>query len=323
MGGDLRVASEPGKGSTFSFNLRMRASAESDFSTSARMLQQADFQPAAPPTSVKSLQGRVLLAEDNAVNQAVAAGMLSAIGVEAAIACNGEAVVQLAARETFDAILMDCQMPVLDGYQATRTIREMEIDVGRTPVPIIAVTANALPGDKEKCLSAGMNDYLSKPYTSEQLARVLGKYLSAGDKNSTPNAGKLVAENIHTPPSQPDNPIIDPKVLDQLLNLQKSGTPDLVQRVMQTYIDSSDDLVATLYQAMENADPDCICRTAHALKSASANVGALNLAKLCKKIETAGRAQDLESASELWQQFQPEYERVIQALRNWNEAAAA
>lgn len=323
MGGELRVASKPGKGSTFSFSLRMRASSESNFSTSARLLQQVHLQPRHRRTASKRLKGRVLLAEDNAVNQSVARGMLSAIGIESAIADNGEEAVQIASREAFDAILMDCQMPVLDGYQATRAIREMEAASGRMPVPIIAVTANALTGDREKCLAEGMNDYLSKPYTSEQLAQVLAKFLDAEDHGARLHAAKTASQTIRTSPPQSEDAVLDPKVLHQLLELQSSGTPDLVQRVIRTYLDSSEDLVATMSQAVQEADHDGIRKTAHALKSASANVGALQFAELCKKLEAAGQAQDLATASELWEQFQPEYKRVFEALSNRSEEAAA
>jgi signal transduction histidine kinase/DNA-binding response OmpR family regulator len=120
------------------------------------------------PSPAKALSGRVLLAEDNLVNQAVAIGMLETLGLTVIVAKNGFEAVEKAAAEPFDVILMDCQMPGMDGFQATEEIRSMEAASGKSPVPIIAATANALKGDRERCLQAGMNDYLTKPFTAEQ-----------------------------------------------------------------------------------------------------------------------------------------------------------
>jgi CheY-like chemotaxis protein len=125
------------------------------------------------PTGERKLTGRVLLAEDNVVNQAVAVGMLEHMGLEVEVAANGEVAAEKVASDHYDVVLMDCQMPVLDGFDATRRIRERELESFERPVAIVALTANALKGDREKCLEAGMNDYLSKPFTAEELYSVL------------------------------------------------------------------------------------------------------------------------------------------------------
>jgi len=129
------------------------------------------------PQAERRLSGKVLLAEDNLVNQAVAVGMLGQIGLQVDLALNGEEAAERAATVAYDAILMDCQMPVLDGFDATRRIRHHEQDTDRPATPIIALTANALSGDRERCLEAGMSDYLSKPFTAEELYSVLTLWL--------------------------------------------------------------------------------------------------------------------------------------------------
>ena len=121
---------------------------------------------------------RVLLAEDNPVNQEVARGMLASFGFDVVVAINGQEAVERVADEPFDIILMDCQMPVVDGFDATREIRQWEITCGVPRRPIIAVTANALPEDRERCIEAGMDDFLSKPYTIDKLRDLVKHYLN-------------------------------------------------------------------------------------------------------------------------------------------------
>jgi len=128
----------------------------------------------------ESIDARVLLVEDNLVNQQVAEAMLKALGCEYALAGNGKEAIDVLVnkRETFDLILMDCQMPVMDGFTATEAIRRDESKEGRLPTPIIALTANAIAGDRERCLAAGMTDYLSKPFSMPQLRKAIRSQLT-------------------------------------------------------------------------------------------------------------------------------------------------
>ena len=174
MGGSISLTSEPGRGSVFQFSVRLPevARAAAAAPTPATAFARAG-------QSGQQLRGRVLLVEDNPVNQAVAIGMLDALGCHATVAADGrEAIDRLAAAE-FDAVLMDCQMPVMDGFEATRAIRSRE-GFG-TRLPIIALTANAVTGDRERCLAAGMDEYLSKPFRLEQLREVLSRYLEPAE----------------------------------------------------------------------------------------------------------------------------------------------
>jgi CheY-like chemotaxis protein len=153
MGGEIGVQSRPGKGSTFSFALPMALAGQ----------HKAD--------AVSTLQGRVLLAEDNAINSRVATRMLEKLGFRVDVAVNGKEAVDMLEMLPYDLILMDCQMPTMDGYEATQEIRRCQGERGR--VPIIAVTANSMEGDKERCLQAGMDDYIAKPIKAELLREIV------------------------------------------------------------------------------------------------------------------------------------------------------
>jgi CheY-like chemotaxis protein len=133
--------------------------------------------PEAPLPRAATLRGRALLAEDNIVNQMVAQAMLASLGLAVEIANNGQEALLLATAQAFDIVLMDCQMPILDGYQATALLRQREAQDGRGRLPVIALTANAMDGDRDQCLAAGMDDYLAKPYTRIQLEQVLDRWL--------------------------------------------------------------------------------------------------------------------------------------------------
>ena len=166
MGGKIGVESEPGKGSAFWCEL--------DFPVAAMAVQTEEQERV---VAEGPLQGHILLVEDNKVNQMVAAKMLDAMGLTVDLAENGEKALAALAGKHYDLVLMDCQMPVLDGYQATRAFRAQE-PKGKRPLPIIAMTANAMQGDREKCLEAGMNDYLAKPVKKELLRKLLEQWLA-------------------------------------------------------------------------------------------------------------------------------------------------
>jgi CheY-like chemotaxis protein len=274
------------------------------------------------PVICRSLQGHVLLGEDNVVNQQVAIGMLDAMGVKVTVAKNGKEVATQFAIGSFDAILMDCQMPVMDGYQSTKAIRHLETENGDEPVPIIAVTANALAGDREKCIAAGMNDYLSKPYTMERLHNVLSKHL-VGDTISSQGASEDPTDEVSTPEPRNSTIAIDPGALDELSQIQQGGSGDLVVRVVLAYLESAVKLIAELQSAVESSDADSVRTSAHALKSSSANVGALNLADLCQQMEDKGREENLSDTDVLQRRIQQEYERAVAALQLRIEATAA
>jgi signal transduction histidine kinase/DNA-binding NarL/FixJ family response regulator len=323
MGGSIQLVSEPGQGSSFSFTLRLLADRSGDMTSIENTFTHVYGELDGNMLDLMPLKGRVLVAEDNAVNQAVAIGMLTAMGVESVLAKNGEEVVDLYRTQPFDAVLMDCQMPVIDGFQATEEIRKIEKHKGHDPIRIIAVTANALASDMERCIAAGMDDYLRKPYKCEQLNAALVKVLQPGELPE-PTASKqespiLLDDNTLEGFSDP----IDDIALDSLTALPQSGDQNLVNRVIQTYINSSMDLLTRLGEAIDRSDSDCIRTTAHSLKSCSANVGATALVELCAAMETSTRRSDRATAATLQRQIKEEYPRVVEALKQKLAAAAA
>jgi signal transduction histidine kinase/CheY-like chemotaxis protein len=322
MGGTIQLQSEPGEGSNFSFTLRLRADRKGDMTgienTFAHVYGELDVWDSA----LQPLRGRVLVAEDNAVNQAVAVGMLNAMGVESVIAQDGQKAVELFNSEPFDAVLMDCQMPVLDGFQAAAEIRRIESRDAADPVRIIAMTANAMAGDMEKCIAAGMDDYLRKPYKGEQLNAALIKVLQPGEApekvDSEPESPVLLDRFIQDDVSE----AIDDSALESLSALPHAGDHDLVNQVIQTYINTSMDLMTRLGEAIDRSDSEYIRTAAHSLKSSSANVGATKLAELCASMETSTRRSDRATAVTLQRQIREEYPRVIKTLKKKLAAAA-
>ena len=322
MNGRIHLDSEPGAGSTFSFRLRMRVDRSGSLDGLESTFTHVYGDLEGRSSNLKPLQGRVLVAEDNAVNQAVAVGMLDAMGVESAVAWDGREALELFRSESFDAILMDCQMPVMDGFQAASAIREIESRTRRHPIRIIAVTANAMAGDMEKCIAAGMNDYLRKPFKGEQLNAALLKVLQPGPVQE-PIEDALEPSRLESLFAVDDLPeAIDDNVLEALSALPDAEERQLLNQVIRTYINSSLDLMTRLGEAIDCSDSECIRSAAHALRSSSANVGATRLAELCASMETSTRKSDRATAVTLQRQLREEYHRVIEALKRRIDAAA-
>jgi signal transduction histidine kinase/DNA-binding response OmpR family regulator/HPt (histidine-containing phosphotransfer) domain-containing protein len=271
----------------------------------------------------RSRKWRVLLVEDNPVNQEVAREMLHTLGVEVDAAAGGEEALRKIRAERFDAVLMDCQMPDLDGYETTRRLRAWELEQHRAHTPVIALTANALSGDAEKCLAAGMNHYLSKPFTTEQLHSVLD-FFAAPQAAAAP--GGLPEREPEPGPERapgPDGtlPVLDPRAVSRIRTLAASGRRDLLPRLAALYASSSAVLVQSLREATRAADAEALLQAAHGLKSSSANVGALQLAGLCRDLEAAASAREFQGAASTLERLAQEHERVLAALECWDSAA--
>jgi signal transduction histidine kinase/DNA-binding response OmpR family regulator len=322
MGGEICVCSEPGMGSTFSFTLKMRANNLSALTESARSIQHGFIVRDEGHPEIGRLHGRVLLCEDNAVNQEVAVGMMTAMRLETVVARNGAEAIELFSTNDFDLVLMDCQMPVVDGYQATQSIRRIEAEKELRPTPVVAVTANVMAGDREKCLAAGMNDFLSKPFTGDELYKVLSKNL-ATRTSSEAQESNAVASARDEQRSRISASAIDHNVLDDLAKLSQSGDQDLARRVIHAYLGCSDELMRRLGDAISSGNHDDVRSKAHALKSSSGNVGALELSEICRLLEAAAIEGSLEGIKEFWQRLREEHGRVIVALKLRIEEAAA
>jgi len=257
---------------------------------------------------------RVLLAEDNPVNVEVARAMLESLDLQVDCARNGEDALQAVRTNSYDAVLMDCQMPVMDGFAATAAIRREEREAGRGRVlPIIAITANALQGDREACLAAGMDDYLSKPFSQQEIAAVIGRWMALP-----------LAATVHhddEPPRLPpasveviQRDVINRVALDKIRALSRDRGDALVQKVIAAYVDDTPQQLRTLRTAIDGLDTGNVRRIAHTLKSASANVGAEALAALCKALEHLGRADTTEGADAILVDMEQEFQAVRHSL---------
>jgi two-component system sensor histidine kinase/response regulator len=277
------------------------------------------------------LGAHVLLVEDNSVNQEICVQMLVNLGCDVEVVNDGRAALETAFKQAYDVVLMDCQMPVMDGFEASAAIRSREIEAagpGRRRLPIIALTANAMAGDRERCLAAGMDDYLSKPFKKEALRAVLERWLKApGEKGGivtpqTPHGEParhitpvLRAVSSEAPATaNADDPIIDHKALDHVRKLQRPGAASIVDKVVNMYFKDAPRQILSMRSALVARDGNTLMRAAHTLKSSSANVGALRLAASCKAMETQAGAEQLDQAEQLISRIELEYSRVYDAL---------
>ena len=260
-----------------------------------------------PAAEVTPVSGHVLLVEDNPVNRQVAQRLLTLLGLSFAIAENGKEALDKIEQNAFDAVLMDCQMPVMDGYTATRIRRQKET-AGAKRVPIIAMTANAMAGDRDKCLNAGMDDYMSKPLNRALLEQTLRRWLPAGARSlagqtpaqplspaptaATPAAppkpaGKPPASSAPAPSSTES--VLDTEVVRDLLDVMGDEFTDLVR----VYLEDTPKALAALDQAANRGHVEGLIAPSHSLKSTSANLGAIGLSELAKRLEHGARAGSL------------------------------
>jgi signal transduction histidine kinase/CheY-like chemotaxis protein len=250
----------------------------------------------------------VLVVEDNPVNTAVAELMLEKMEIKTILAENGQEALDIVQQRDLDLILMDCQMPVMDGFFATRAIRELPLSK-QSKLPIIALTANAQSSDQEKCRAAGMDDYLSKPYTYQQLEQKLFQWLK---HFASPEAlGHTEETRVAA---------IDLEFLEQYRRLDKTGSNGLIRLVMSAFLSSAKHHIPKLEQAILEEDDENVRKTAHFLKSGAANVGAKHFAQCLSELEQIARQQDMNSAKTKWTQIKREYDRVVAQLLGYLES---
>jgi signal transduction histidine kinase/CheY-like chemotaxis protein/ligand-binding sensor domain-containing protein/HPt (histidine-containing phosphotransfer) domain-containing protein len=244
---------------------------------------------------------RILVAEDNVVNQKVALLMLKQLGYEADVVANGQEALAALRRHRYDVVLMDVQMPEMDGLEASRRIREEWPSDDRPR--IIAVTANALRGDREACLAAGMDDYLSKPMLLDDLRSALRRLGPEGDLVAAPeDAGG-------------DDESFDPKYLDQLRKLQAVTGQELVEPIVERFLVEAPRRLEDLRQALASGNRTSFVFIAHAFKGSGAQLGAKRLAALCQELEMRGRSGDWQGMEEILDRLDVEIGRVGPALR--------
>jgi signal transduction histidine kinase/CheY-like chemotaxis protein/HPt (histidine-containing phosphotransfer) domain-containing protein len=280
MGGSISVQSVPGEGATFTFTVRFPAV---NHTTTAPSLS-------SPQPTRTSLHGvSVLLAEDNLINQEVAVSLLEFLGCRVTTADNGETALQALSAGRFQAVLMDCQMPGMDGFEATREIRLRESASGSPRVPIIALTANAMRGDRERCLAVGMDDFVSKPFRVEDLRRTLERWVAGVE-----GGGEVLPPRPASAPPEPSE--LDEQALQQISALRKPGGPDLLGKVARLYRERTPALLVEIEAALTRSDRKALAVAVHSLKSSSACVGALQLADACDLLERLARDESSNTA---------------------------
>ncbi|MBB6403200.1 PAS domain S-box protein [Arthrobacter sp. AZCC_0090] len=252
--------------------------------------------PARPPTPDRPSLGRILVVEDNEVNQLVACEMVTKLGYQAEVAANGAEAVSAIAAHSYAAVLMDCHMPVMDGFEATRSIRAQGNRSAR--LPIIAMTAGAQDEDRERCLSAGMDDYLSKPVDLAALDEALKRWVPHG---VSPEA---------------EAPAVDPGRLAVLRELGPADGRGLLPAAAGAFRRGIPASMAALRHALDDGGGDALEHAAHTLKGAAANIGATGVASLCQELEDLGRKDGGQSSTELLTRLLAELARVDKELDN-------
>jgi CheY-like chemotaxis protein/HPt (histidine-containing phosphotransfer) domain-containing protein len=260
---------------------------------------------------------RILVAEDNAVNQQLALLLLKKIGYRADVATNGFEALHALQRERYDVVLMDVQMPEMDGLEATRHIHERW---PKGPRPhVIAVTANAMPEEREACLAAGMDDYLSKPIRMEQLTAALSRcrpHISARPTAfGTESGAGTQPRPIEPEPSRPRRraAVLQPAALDRLMKIT-GDDPGLLTSLIETFSNDVPRLVDSARRGLQQSRPDEVRRAAHTLKSNGATFGAMSFSELCRTLESLASSGTLEGTADLIAQIEAEYEAVRIAL---------
>jgi CheY-like chemotaxis protein/HPt (histidine-containing phosphotransfer) domain-containing protein len=295
MGGTIDVQSETGKGSEFSFSINfIKASAQDKIQLTSHHPNEHSIKSTSTTAhSISSYEGdsnlKILVAEDNKVNCKVTLLQLQKIGHTADVAENGEEVLEALNHKAYDVILMDCQMPVMDGFKTTREIRRRY----RRPIRIIALTANAMKDDRERCLKAGMDDYLSKPLRSEDLAAALGSFTPA-----TPST--------QAPPSCSNGPI-DLERLREITDNDK----EFAKQLIKDYLTQAEEILTDMKSVIHAGNFEDMRRLAHKLAGSSASCGMNAVVPTLREIEAL-------SVSNSDQAF-PLYEETVRQLKEMRE----
>ena len=296
LGGQIGMKSTPGIGSTFWIDVPY----QTQFLVELKTPEQLEVLH----NVAGSRRGmKLLVVEDNPVNQLLAREMLASMGYVCDLAENGHEALETLRKKSYAGILMDCQMPVMDGFETTRAIRQMEAAAGGpSRIPIIAVTAHAMEGDREQCLEVGMDGYLAKPYTRQQLQEEIDRVIPPGNQDA--------------PASDPDAKAgLDRTVLDGLREREQAHSEGLLHRLVGTYLKTTPVMLQWLGDSAASGDAGALGNAARSLQSSSMNVGAIRLAEMCRVLGLACSAGDAAGAAGRVAAIAREFQQVERLLR--------
>ncbi|NEV62437.1 ATP-binding protein [Thiorhodococcus minor] len=313
MNGDIHLHSELGAGACFIVEVRLQRPTGMDPATTGLLSRTAihhhETHSSEEVATTEAWAGHVLLVEDNPVNKEVATLMLEGMGLEVTSASNGAEALQVVDGACCELILMDCHMPVMDGFAAAREIRRRESErPDRHHIPIIALTANVQKGVRSQCAAAGMDAYLSKPFKQTQLEAAITPWL----RRAAPDTASK--ETPRTDPPSPPASVLDPAVLKAIRDLAQPGAPDPLASVIALYRESAPALLAQLREGLRTRQGESVRTAAHTLKSSSASLGAHALATTSAAIEGLAREQRLEQVPDLLNRAESELEAVLSAF---------
>ena len=324
MGGEIGVDSRLGYGSNFWFTIvfpKQSASVDDAGTTEIVEIKEVSREQAVSPfdrsesiheTVSTTQRRRILIAEDNPVNQMVARNQLEKLGYRADVVANGLEAVEAARRLPYDLILMDCRMPEMDGYQATREIRKTAGEAKK--IPIIALTAHAISGEREKCIRAGMDDYLSKPVQREALRQTVEKWLSVADVDRNLNNAASLNE-FAAPPVENKDSAIDFERLREISDNDR----DLMNEIVELYFQQTREGLNNLKTAAAAGDSEAIYFHAHKCAGGSATVGMKAIVRVFRKLESDSRAGDLRAACADVQSACDSYELLLAEWKTFQE----
>jgi len=322
MGGRISCESRSGIGSEFMFQLELeKVSQESvaplEFSRKTYSIMQnpAVYDRRSEIELLPEKAPLVLVVEDNTINQEVSSGILKNLGCRVDLAENGEMAVAAVKNKSYDIIFMDCQMPVMDGYDTTRRIRAMgSISRSGGELPVIALTAHALAGDRVKCIKAGMDDHLAKPFSKRQMAEILSRWLPEWQDTVI---DQPAVEEDHTD-AEPNEETICTAALDVIRGIQPPGADDILTKVIKIFLMDAPERTQKISLAMAAGDLESIRDHAHYMKSSSGNLGAVYLSSLYKALEENTRKTDnLERLSQIITEIGPALDQAMSQLKEY------
>lgn len=307
MGGNIGVSSSKQRGSSFWFSVPMRLAPESTSST-------IHAEERVMAIMAGQLAGNILVVEDDVLLQQLTVTQLSHLGLKRTVVDDGLAALAEVKRAHYDLILMDCHLPLMDGYEATQRIREWEKQTGEH-MTIVAMTAGAMPGDYERCQQSGMDDYLSKPYTLKQLREKLAKYLPAGPDSATSRESTPMTKN-NEPGNGLENESQESRDLLNFLRIKQIAPPDKVPMLLSLYISSVKTSLLTIEKCLVDKDSKEIAAQAHKILGSSRTIDAYEMVEITTKLYSAAKADDWDELPGIVQSLQRALDSVSVEIEN-------